>query len=70
VNRPTDPRAGAMCTACNRKRPDDPTHRKKWRHCQSPTCTWWRCDGCKADNDLSGANTRTYRDGTPKSQIR
>lgn len=58
--RPTDPRAGKLCTACNKLKPDNAP-----RHCPSPTCDWWRCP-CGAVNDKSGSNSRTLRDGTPR----
>lgn len=60
MTRPSDPRAGLLCTACNAKKPDAPR-----KHCGSPTCDWWRCP-CGADNDPSGSNSRTNRDGTPR----
>jgi len=65
MNRPVDPRADRLCTGCNwvigtqglRTRP----------HCTSPTCPWWTCPRCGAHNDKTGANNRTYRDGTPRA---
>lgn len=64
MKRPNDPRAGSLCTACNRPRAVMPLVR---RHCASPTCHWWVCPVCGATNDATGANSKTCRDGTPKS---
>lgn len=65
MKRPVDPRAGQLCTSCNRSR-NHPSKPSTEMHCSSPTCPWWRCAGCHADNDSTGANTATRRDGTSK----
>lgn len=65
--RPQDPRAGVLCTSCNRRRDQMPQVRK---HCRSKTCTWWVCPACKAINDETGANDITNRDGSPRKSPR
>ena len=60
--RPVDPRAGKLCTSCNRLKPANAP-----AHCPSPTCDWWKCTACGAVNDATGSNSRTLRDGTPRS---
>lgn len=49
--RQPDPRAGKLCTSCNGLKPIP-----SLRHCQSPTCTWWRCKRCDSINDNAGRN--------------
>ena len=61
MSRPIDPRAGVLCTACNSLKPPDSRP-----HCPSPTCNWWHCRQCGADNDATGSNSKTLRDGTPR----
>lgn len=63
MTRPIDPRAGVLCTSCNRRRDE---MLKARRHCPSKTCTWWRCTVCGAVNDETGANDKTMRDGSPR----
>lgn len=58
---PVDPRAGKLCTNCNAKKPDD-----AMVHCMSPSCTWWRCRGCRAVNDPQGRNDRISPSGVKK----
>lgn len=60
--RPIDPRAGKLCTACNKPKTIDSRD-----HCENPACTWWRCRECKAVNDATGSNDLTNRDGAPRS---
>lgn len=60
--RPVDPRAGKLCTSCNKPKPADAR-----KHCPSPTCDWWKCT-CGAVNDRTGSNDRTNRDGTPRDR--
>lgn len=49
--KPADPRAGKLCSNCNTPRPAHPRP-----HCATGQCTWWRCDRCKAVNDMQGRN--------------
>lgn len=57
--RPIDPRAGKLCTACNKPKTDV----MSVPHCKNPQCKWWRCAHCKAFNDETGANSHTLRNG-------
>jgi len=61
IPRPTDPRAGALCTACNRARSLGTA-----KHCDSPSCPWWKCERCGASNDPTGANDSTDRSGNTR----
>lgn len=60
----TDPRAGKLCTSCNQPKPDPFK-----AHCASPTCAWWQCPRCRANNDPQGNNDRTTDDGTTKRPL-
>lgn len=61
MTRPNDPRAGKLCTACNRVKDAAP-------HCENRRCLWWKCRQCGAVNDETGSNNRTLRDGTPRTR--
>ena len=61
---PVDARAGVMCSNCNKPKPKPPAPLRL--HCPSPTCTWWKCTGCAANNDPQGRNDKTDLSGNPK----
>ncbi|MCR6649761.1 MAG: hypothetical protein NVV70_17080 [Cellulomonas sp.] len=64
MNRPQDPRANVLCTSCNWRIDSKGLTAKP--HCGSDTCPWWTCPWCGAQNDSTGSNNITNRDGTKR----